>query len=494
MELPVVYLSLYKLLDSEKPTSELLKDIIEILRTNFKGTLWNIGAVNETTAQLKFVKTGQPFNSFNNKAREVFEKGTEFLDKNNVPEGYKWLFMIPMIYKRQKLGVLLCAGKGKREKLLGGLGEELAFILQQYQLKKKLIKNVMIMNTIIMATQSTASSTEIDPLIELSFAHLKKYLSVDAIRLFMWEKDGTFYHDETGIKKKITIPEQKSILGNVKSSGRALMIKNVDAYIDFNPDIDAITEEGRISNLIASPIKVANEVMGVLMAGNSDPDKVFVGSELVWIKSVCGEIGAAMEKLKLYQDIHKLFLSSVEALTAAIEGKDPYTHGHSRRVTMYSMVIGKELGLDNKIIEDIRLSGLLHDIGKIAVSESILLKVEKLTDDEWYSLKQHPVKGVNMLEPVKEFEPLLPGIKHHHEHYDGKGYPDGLRGEEIPLMARILAVADAFDAMTSKRIYRDAMTEDEALKELERCRVTQFDPEITNVFIKIFKEKFYSGG
>ncbi len=489
----VPYNSLYRLLDLEKSTSELHDEIIKILPGIFKNTLWNIGAVIESTAQLKFARTDYPFNNLNNRAKEAFEKRNEFYDKKNIPKGYKWVFIAPMIYKKQNLGVFLCLGKGKKDKSLDSLAEELGFILQQSQLKKKLIKDTMLMNAIIVSAQNTASSTEIEPLIRILFSQLKKYFLADGIRLYMWEEEGTCYYDETGLKKKIVIPEEKSVVSNVKASGRSLMLKRAYEYADFNPEVDAISEKGKTLNLIAMPVKIASSVKGVLLAVNSNPDKVFVGSELIWAKSVCIEIGAALEKIKLYQDIRKLFLSSIEALTAAIEGKDPYTHGHSRRVTMFSMIIGKELGLDKETIEDIRLSGLLHDIGKIAVPESILLKPGKLTDDEWYNMKQHPVKGVNMLEHVNEFVPLLPGIKHHHEHYNGKGYPEGLKGQNIPLIARIIAVADAFDAMTSKRIYRGALSEDEALKEIEKCKGTQFDPEIADVFINIYREKFFPG-
>ncbi len=485
--------AIYRLLDSEKPVSEFIGQVIKILQDNYNGTIWNIGYVIESTAQLEFLIKLSPFKELKTRATEIFNSGKPVLIKKEVPRGYKWLQITPMIYNKQKLGVFICFGKGKAGDYLESIGEDLAFVLQQYQLKSKLIKDTIMMNTIIMASQSTASDTEIVPLIRILYPHLKKYLEAVNIRIFIWEDEEVFYYDEFGRKNNITIPEGESIVKEVKLAGRALMIQKAYENENFNPEIDSIEAGRNVLNLIASPINISGEVKGVLLAVNNDSDRVFVGSELVWVKSVCGELGAALEKIKLYQDIRKLFLSSVEALVAAIEGKDPYTHGHSRRVTMFSMIIGQELGFEKEQIEDIRLSALLHDIGKIAVPESVLLKPTKLNDDEWYSMKQHPVMGVKMLEKVKNFEPLLPGIKHHHERYDGKGYPSGLSGEDIPLIARIINVADSFDAMTSKRIYRDALTEDEALKEVQKCKGTQFDPKIAEIFLSIYRDKFYSG-
>lgn len=485
-----IYLSLFELLYTDKPLFTFIRDIVRILEDNSKDTLCNIGIVIESTARLKFLITDPPFDILSD---EEYQNNEISVETRNLPSGYKWRVTVPLIYQKQKKGVLVCLGKRKRDKFFDTIGGPLGLIIQEFQLKKKLIKDTMLMNTIIMSVQTTASSPEIYPLVDMLYPHVKSYLSADDMYVIIWEKDGVFCVNGIGKKDKMVIPSEKSIILDVKTTGRALMLQNTYENADFNEKVDALYGDKKVMNLIASPISVAGEVMGVLVAVSNDTERVFVGSELVWVKSICGEIGASMERLKLYHDIHKLFLSSVEALTAAIEGKDPYTHGHSRRVTMFSLVIGKELGLDSDTIEDIRLSGLLHDIGKIVVPESILTKPGKLSEDEWYSMKQHPVKGVGMLEHVKEFVRLLPGIKHHHERYDGSGYPDGLKGENIPLIARIISLADAFDAMTSKRIYREALTETEALEEIKKCSGKQFDPEIAGVFIKLYNEKFYTG-
>jgi putative nucleotidyltransferase with HDIG domain len=170
----------------------------------------------------------------------------------------------------------------------------------------------------------------------------------------------------------------------------------------------------------------------------------------------------------------------------AIEAKDPYTEGHSVRVAAYSEAMGKRLGLPSAKLDVIHRSCLLHDIGKIAVDEGILHKEERLDTREKEKMDLHPLIGESILRPIELLRPLLPGVRSHHEHFDGTGYPDGLRGEAIPIEARIMAVADAFDAMTSNRPYRRALSEQEALDELRRNAGTHFDPRIVAAFEEIF--------
>ena len=187
------------------------------------------------------------------------------------------------------------------------------------------------------------------------------------------------------------------------------------------------------------------------------------------------------------QKIRASFFSAITALAYALEAKDKYTSGHSQRVTEISVAIAKELGMPRNSIEKIRLAGLIHDIGKIGVKESVLNKPGKLTDEEYQHIKSHCDVGERILTPIVEDEEILKAVRHHHERYDGRGYPDGLSDEQIPLGARILAVADTYDALTSERPYREAMSTETAFAEIERGKGTQFDPEVTNAFLRIRK-------
>ena len=201
------------------------------------------------------------------------------------------------------------------------------------------------------------------------------------------------------------------------------------------------------------------------------------------IKSINNELKESKEQLE------KAYLESIETLRYTVEAKDTYTRGHSDRVSSYSVLIGKEMGLSENDLKTLKIGGLFHDIGKIGVSDAILLKESKLTDDEYSEIKNHPAIGKHILSNATIFQDLIPIVYHHHERYDGKGYPKGLKGEEIPLLARIVGVADAFDAMTSKRSYRDELDIEYVKQEIARCSGTQFDPQIASIFLNILNTK-----
>jgi len=202
------------------------------------------------------------------------------------------------------------------------------------------------------------------------------------------------------------------------------------------------------------------------------------------IKKINSELKESEEKLKT------AYLESIQTLRYTVEAKDQYTRGHSDRVSEYSVLIGKHMNLSEKDLEILKIGGLFHDIGKIGIPDAILLKNTKLTDDEYSEIKNHPAIGKHILSNAKIFENLVPIVYHHHEKYDGTGYPERLSGHNIPLFARIAAIADTFDAMTSKRSYRDALSLDIVRDELERNSGKQFDPEILKIFLNILDNHY----
>lgn len=183
-------------------------------------------------------------------------------------------------------------------------------------------------------------------------------------------------------------------------------------------------------------------------------------------------------------ELDSLFRGTIKTLVSAVDAKSPWTSGHSERVTSYALAAGAEMGLCESDLKTLELAGLLHDIGKIGTYESILDKPERLTGEEIEIMRVHPRKGAEILSHIRHFEAIVPIVRGHHEHYDGAGYPDGLKGKDMPLMARILAVCDAYDAMTSDRPYRKGRTKEEAVTELRRCSGAQFDPDVVRAFIK----------
>ena len=207
-------------------------------------------------------------------------------------------------------------------------------------------------------------------------------------------------------------------------------------------------------------------------------------SQMNLIKKINTELKDTYEKLE------RSYMESIQTIRYTVEAKDAYTRGHSDRVSEYSVLIGKHMGLSEEDLKTLRIGGLFHDVGKIGVPDSILLKPGKLTDDEYSEIKNHPTIGAHILSTATIFRDLIPIVKHHHERYDGNGYPSRLKGEEIPFLARITAVADTFDAMTSKRTYRDSLPLDVVKEEIEKCKGTQFDPEIADAFLDILNNHY----
>ena len=204
------------------------------------------------------------------------------------------------------------------------------------------------------------------------------------------------------------------------------------------------------------------------------------------IKRINNELHDANDKLE------KAYLESIETLRYTVEAKDPYTKGHSDRVAEFSVLIGKKLGLSEEELKTLRIGGLFHDIGKIGIPDSILLKESKLTVDEYSEIKHHPSIGVHILSNATIFKDIIPIVKYHHERYDGRGYPENLKGEDIPLLARITAVADSFDAMSSRRTYRNNLELEKIISEIEENKNTQFDPRIADVFLDIIRNEYDS--
>ena len=207
-------------------------------------------------------------------------------------------------------------------------------------------------------------------------------------------------------------------------------------------------------------------------------------SQMNLIKKINAELKDTYEKLE------KSYMESIQTLRYTVEAKDVYTRGHSDRVSEYAVLIGQKLGLSEDDLRNLQIGGLFHDVGKIGVPDSILLKPGKLTDDEYSEIKNHPTIGAHILSSATIFAPLLPIVKHHHERYDGHGYPSKLSGDDIPYLARITAVADTFDAMTSKRVYRGELDLDFVKSEIANCKGSQFDPQVADAFLDILNNDY----
>ncbi|MFQ5976478.1 MAG: HD domain-containing phosphohydrolase, partial [Candidatus Hydrothermarchaeales archaeon] len=231
------------------------------------------------------------------------------------------------------------------------------------------------------------------------------------------------------------------------------------------------------------PIKVKGEIVAILNIG-SYRIAAFTPVHLSTAERLADQLGVALENAKLFSDLQELLINTVKTLTSTIDAKSPWTRGHSERVTELAITVGKEMGLTQKDVDDLRLAGLLHDIGKIGTAEHIIDKPGRLTDEEFAIIKEHPLKGAEILKLIKQFADIIPGVAHHHEKVDGTGYPCKLKNGDIHLLGKILALADTYDAMVSDRPYRKAPGREKAIDEIKRCAGTQFDPVVVDAFLK----------
>ncbi len=241
--------------------------------------------------------------------------------------------------------------------------------------------------------------------------------------------------------------------------------------------------------LLAVPLQRQEQVLGCLFAIDKETNE-FDSVDSKLLNSIANESAIYLENAMLFEGVHGLMMGLLHSLTSAVDAKDAYTCGHSERVALIARRLAQEIHLSEHEVERIYMAGLLHDVGKIGVPEAVLQKPGKLTPEEFDQMKKHPEIGARILQDIREIKDIIPGVLYHHERFDGKGYPTGLAAENIPVMGRILCLADCFDAMTSNRTYRKALPLEVALIEIRRCSGTQFDPRLAEAFIKINCDEF----
>jgi len=239
---------------------------------------------------------------------------------------------------------------------------------------------------------------------------------------------------------------------------------------------------------IGIPIRIRDNTFGVIVGSKKNSKRTFESKDLYFLDLISKQASSMIENIALYENIYENLLSTLYAFVRLIEARDPYTKKHSSRTTAYAVKIAKRMQLGRAEIDCLKVAGYLHDIGKIGIPDSILLKPASLTKEEYEVIKRHPVIADDILRHISMWEKEKGIIRSHHERWDGKGYPDGLVGSDIPLLSRILSVADVYDALTSDRAYRSKMTHEEAVKIITEKAGTQFDPEIVGIFLNVFKE------
>lgn len=412
------------------------------------------------------------------------------------------LLAVPMIVRNQVLGAIFVARPNtlppfteKGIKLIKDMAAKAAMSVSHMRLYDETldtaIKLAKRVDTILMLDEinkAISSSLSREKILETAIHGIERTVSCAMVAIIQEEKNG-FAVTASHWREGSPVPELRtserlslyhSVAGNALNKGKTVSIEALDA-LQKPGHLDRILAESGMATLLAVPLVRRDKVKGVLLLGDRQPGG-FAGEETFVIEKIASQISVALENAKLYEDMRNLFISTVSSLANAIDAKSPWTKGHSERVMTIAAAIAEEMGLSELSVEQIKIAGLLHDIGKIGILEALLEKPEKISDEEFPPMLLHPEKGVAILSPIEQLQDILPTIRHHHERYDGTGYPDGLKGEEIPLQARIVAVADAFDAMVSDRPYKKGFSARKTLKVLEERAGSQFDPDVVECF------------
>lgn len=350
------------------------------------------------------------------------------------------------------------------------------------------------LETLVDASLAFSATLDIDDLLNVIMQKAEQILEAEASSIFRIdeERQELYFLTARGVKgkeaKEIRVPIGKGIVGWVAMHGKPLLVADVTKDPRWYRNVDKKTKFVTRS-ILAVPLFVRGKIIGVAEVLNKTGKRFFNEADQEMFTALGNQIAIAIENASLYRELDEMFLSSIRAIVEAIDAKDPYTKGHSARVVEYSMLIGEGLELAKEGLKDLEVSAILHDVGKIGIPDRILSKPVRLTDVEFDYMKKHVQFGAEIIEPIGKLKRLTPNVLHHHERYDGKGYPDGLAAKRIPLFARVIAVADSFDAMTSDRPYRPRLSAEVAIGELRKNAGTQFDPKLVRIFVRSYDQK-----
>ena len=391
---------------------------------------------------------------------------------------------VPLKSKDRCIGVLNLSGRTDGEdftdedlKILSILASHAASAIDIAQLYQQVTRQVSQLEALYQLGRILNSSLSLDDILPTALTQTLDLLNAKTASVMLLDEKGEELRirlahglsQEIVERTKVKLGERVS--GRVAATGEPVLISG--------------SEGDDMDSSICVPLLANQQVLGVLNIRTKTDGSDFTQQDLELASQLANIAAASIENASLHDELQALFLSTVSAMANSIDARDPYTKGHSERVTSYAVMIAEELKLSAEELERLRYAGLLHDIGKIRIRDHILHKPGRLTDAEFAEMKKHPEYGVEIMEPVKAFQTILPAMLHHHERFDGRGYPHGLEGFDIPLSARILCVADCFDAMTSDRPYRKGMPVEAAVNELYKNKSTQFDPELVDIFLKL---------
>lgn len=400
--------------------------------------------------------------------------------------------MVPLAVDGVELGVIVLGDKLSGEMysstdagFLEILGTEASLAMKNgllFDERDQRVRELTALNTL---SSALGRDMQLDSVLDRALHQVMSVTDAEAGSIMLLEpEDGTLtIKASEGLPSSVVrttcVRLGEGIAGWVAKHRKALVLMDaVDS--GFEQDL----RRDGIKSALCVPLVRSARVIGVLNVSRCESAEAFSRENLKVVAAFAGQLAVAIENAQLYADLENTFLGTIAALAAAVDAKDPYTYGHSSDVTAHALSIAEELGLDETTRERLRIAALLHDIGKIGIDGAILNKPGRLTDEEYERIKCHPDIAAGILDSLDFLHDVVPLVHYHHERYDGQGYPTGIAGEEIPLGARIISVADAYNAMVSDRTYRKALTPEKAMRELKDNAGTQFDPAVVEAFLR----------
>ncbi len=388
-------------------------------------------------------------------------------------------------------------GTLKRTERVRSLGEraevlEAEVALGAERVQKEFKRHLLSMRTLLTMSHDLNRAMQSDELVKVASLTLLGELKISSMALFGVERENATEFRLLGVRgfearrfDGLVIPRTSAFAELLEEELHAQRIaRNPDQrWIKRLPDLRLAIFE------YATPIVIRGEMKGIVFTGPKLSGRDYTEYELDLITIIANSVGIGMENAHLLTQLQTTYVATLRSLISIIEAKDPYTKGHTERVASYSIALANRLRLDEDDLRRIMFAALMHDIGKMGVLDEIVNKPGALTEEEWELMRQHPVTGSELVEKMEFLNGTSDIVRHHHESWNGRGYPDGLRGDGIPLGARIVTVADSFDAMTTDRPYRKALSVDEAVRRLEKAAGIQFDPELVRVFVQYIREK-----
>ena len=495
-------------LDSEEVVQEVLDYSIDLLRAR-NGSVMLIDpdsevlrvkvarGLDEDVYRSIGVKLGEGISGYVAQTGQAKNLAKGFKDRYSQTDGdaseVEAALCIPLKARNEVIGVLNLSGRENGDNfseedisLAQTLASQAAAAIANATLYDTTEKNRRELEALYRVGQKLTSSLNRDDILHLVLDQATELLNAENGSLMLIAEDGEYLEIVAahGLSTEVIAKARprlgKGIAGFVAVTGQPKVLKSgfKDRYSQTSETADGVKSS------ICVPLKAKEQILGVLNVSGKKSNSDFNADDLRLLLSLAYMAAAAIENATLYRNITDMFNDSIKALASAIDARDPYTEQHSQRVSEYSVIIAEEMELPEEEIEQVRIGALLHDVGKIGVKEAILQKPGRLTDDELTEMKGHPVTSGNIMSAVRRFKTMLPILYHHHEAFAGKGYPHGLTGQAIPFQARIVAVADTFDAMTSDRPYRKGLPLEVAEEEIRKNIGIQFDPKCAEAFLQ----------